>query len=140
MGTDADLDTIVDIYRDFPELYLVEFPARPRHGGATAERSEASARRAYCNRFRRGELCFIASSEGKLAHINWAPPSMGRTGGVGTNPPSTSWGLHTRRRDPCAISGEWRACCRSRLYARRVEEEGLSRGLYASSSWRRGRW
>ena len=91
MGTEADLDTIVDIYCEFPELYLAdEFPVRPRHGGATAEWSEARARRAYCNRFRRGEVCFIASSEGKLAHINWAPPSMGRTGGVGTYPPSTS--------------------------------------------------
>jgi hypothetical protein len=34
MGTEADLD--VDIYRDFPELYLFEFPVRPRHGGAIA--------------------------------------------------------------------------------------------------------
>lgn len=73
IGTEADLDTVISCYRDVPHLFLAdEYPVHDGKGRVDIKRLEARAHSAYLDRFRRGELCFLAESEGELAHLNWS--------------------------------------------------------------------
>jgi GNAT superfamily N-acetyltransferase len=59
----ADIDEITRLYSTDSWLYLVDGPPTP----ASHER----ARDLYLDRLRRGELCFLATSGGAVAHVNW---------------------------------------------------------------------
>lgn len=58
------MDEICRLYAADPWLYLGE-PAGEAGTGA------AAARDLYCDRLRRGELCFLATVDGRIAHVNW---------------------------------------------------------------------
>ena len=59
----ADIDEITRLYSSDPWLYLGE------DSPAAEERSKA--RDLYLDRLRRGELCFLAMSGDRIAHVNW---------------------------------------------------------------------
>jgi len=59
----VDLDEIVRLYSSDPWLYLGDAsPAPEEHD---------HARELYLDRLRRGELCFLAMSGDRIAHVNW---------------------------------------------------------------------
>lgn|SRR5690348_4395763 len=65
LADESDLDAVCDLYAGDPWLWLGSNP------------QDRSARARYVDRLRRGELCYIASVEGRIAHVNWTCFSWG---------------------------------------------------------------
>ena len=59
----ADIDEICRMYEPDPFLYIGD----PSPSPGSFER----ARELYLDRLKRGELCFLATVEGVIAHVNW---------------------------------------------------------------------
>lgn len=68
-ATEADVGEICRLYSTDPWLYLGE-----AHGPAG---NDVAARALYSDRLRRGELCFLAISDGEIAHVNWVCSTWG---------------------------------------------------------------
>ena len=60
----ADLEEITRLYSSDPWLYILE--------GPTLREGVGRARELYLERLERGELCFLATSHGAIAHVNWS--------------------------------------------------------------------
>lgn len=63
LATPDDIGEISRLYSGDSWLFL--------GGSSTAEGSEKAGHDAYLDRLRRGELCFLAIGEGRIAHVNW---------------------------------------------------------------------
>ena len=68
-ATEADVGEICRLYSTDPWLYLGE-----AHGPAG---NDVAARALYIDRLRRGELCFLAISDGEIADVNWVCSTWG---------------------------------------------------------------
>ena len=68
-ATKADVDEICRLYSSDPWLYLGD---ADRPAG-----SDDGARERYLDRLNRGELCFIATVAGVVAHLNWLCSNWG---------------------------------------------------------------
>jgi GNAT superfamily N-acetyltransferase len=68
-AVEADMDAVCDLYSGDSWLYLGEAPGQAG--------SHAAARALYIERLRRGEICFLALSDGAIAHVNWLCSSWG---------------------------------------------------------------
>ncbi|MBX9944865.1 MAG: hypothetical protein K2Y40_12350 [Reyranella sp.] len=69
IAAEPDLDLICALYAGDPWLFLGE--------ATDGIDARTAGRAAYLDRLRRGELCFIASHRGRVAHINWLCASWG---------------------------------------------------------------
>lgn len=65
LADESDLDAVCALYAGDPWLWLGRNP------------QDRSARARYVDRLRRGELCYIATVEGRIAHVNWTCFSWG---------------------------------------------------------------
>jgi GNAT superfamily N-acetyltransferase len=63
LATAGDIAEISRLYSGDSWLFLGE--------SSTAEGAEKAGHDAYLDRLRRGELCFLAIGEGRIAHVNW---------------------------------------------------------------------
>ncbi|MDI1283042.1 MAG: hypothetical protein PSV46_01485 [Reyranella sp.] len=68
-ATEADIGEICRLYSTDAWLYLGKASAK---GGV-----DTAARELYRDRLRRGELCFLAISDGEIAHVNWVCSTWG---------------------------------------------------------------
>jgi hypothetical protein len=68
-ATAADLDLICATYAPYPYLFMGDL--------APDGTVPADVRQIYADRLDRGELCYIATSGGDLAHMNWTCFSWG---------------------------------------------------------------
>ena len=65
LAAETDLEFVCDLYVDDPWLWLGRSP------------QDRSAREHYLDRLSRGELCYIAMVDGRIAHVNWTCFSWG---------------------------------------------------------------
>ena len=68
-AVEADMEAVCRLYSVDSWLYLGDSSGRSD--------SHATARELYVDRLRRGEMCFLAISEGAIAHVNWLCSSWG---------------------------------------------------------------
>jgi GNAT superfamily N-acetyltransferase len=69
LATTADLDLICATYAPYPYLFLGDL--------APDGSVPPDVRQLYADRLDRGDLCYIATADGELAHMNWTCFSWG---------------------------------------------------------------
>jgi hypothetical protein len=81
LAAEADLTWVTQLYSGEPYLYLGHDQLRGRAGdhldGEKPSGVDASALKAYRDRIRRGEKCFLAFVGAEIAHVNWLCFSWG---------------------------------------------------------------